>query len=320
MGDRSPIPALYPGLLCALACLAVAGCPGSDSPGGGDDDTSSGDDDAALDPCAFSPEPVGTIQIEEGYFQAYGDTEPAWHAQVGAQLWGGPSPGVYTEVAAGECRVLLMDWAECSDCGFGEFCVEDGVCEPYPEGASGGALTVTGLDEALVLTPEEFNQGAYYGPGDLPSDLFDAGDPIAAILAGDTIPAAAFAARGVARLEHPFGDVYQVDLPFDEALDVSWTPGDDPDACVRLDFRAPTRGHGLTITAFLSCVSPDDGEITIPAALLALFPEGTCPVQAGSDCRHSELTRYTAHTVSTPAGDVALQVRSGVYFYYDHRR
>jgi len=97
------------------------------------------------------------------------------------------------------------------------------------------------------------------------------------------------------------------------------TPGADEDACVRLDVRAPTLGHGLTILAFLSCVGPDTGSLTIPAGLLALFPDSVCPVQLGSNCHYSELTRYTAQTVDTDAGPATLQVRSSVYFYYDHR-
>jgi len=288
-----------------------------------DDDSVSDDDDTAdgagLDPCVFLDEPAGTIHIEEGYFTWPGEANPAWHAQVGAQLWDGPSPAVYGEVVAGECRVQLMEWASCSNCGWDEFCVADDVCEPYPEGISGGALTLTGLDQALVLTPEEYNLGLYYGPDDLPTDLFGAGDPLAATLAGEAFPAVTLAAHGVAPMDHPLGDTFQLHLPFDEDLAIEWPPGDDPDACVRLDIRAPTRGHGLTLTALLSCVSPDDGEITVPAGLLALFPESTCPVNAGADCQYSELTRYTARTASTDVGDVTLQVRSGVYFYYEHR-
>ncbi len=182
---------LFGSFLLVLAC--------SDDPLD-DDTTPTDDDDVAagdtLDPCSFAPDPTGSIHIEEGYFTRPGDAEPGWHGQVGAQLWDGPSPAVYSEVLA----------------------------------------------------------------------------------------------------------------------------GDDPDACVRLDIRAPTRGHGLTITAFLSCVGPDDGLITVPAGLLALFPESACPVNAGADCHYSELTRYTAQTVETISGDLTLEVRSAVYFYYDHRR
>lgn len=313
------------GLLTTVALVLLA--PACSSESVDDDTTAATDDDDdvvtggdTLDPCSFAPDPLGTIRVEEGYYTGYGDTDPAWHGRVVGQLWDGPSPAVYSEVLAGECRLRIMEWASCSGCGWDEFCVDDEVCEPYPEGASGGVITVTGLDEALALTPTEYNLGLYYGPDDLPPDLFDPGDPLAATLAGETFPAATLAVRGVAPMDSTLGDTWQLALPFDDDLDLTWTPGDDPAACVRLDIRAPTRGHGLTITAFLSCVGPDDGSITIPAGLLAVFPESTCPVALGSDCYYSELTRYTAQTVETPAGDLALQARSAVYFYYDHRR
>jgi hypothetical protein len=310
-----------PFLPFVLAALAV-GC--SETIGTGQDDDAVVDDDdhssVALDPCTFADDPVGTIRIEEGYSTLPGEAEPAWHAQVVAQLWDGPIPAVYTEVLAGECRLRLADWAECDHCGLDEFCVADDVCEPYPGGASGGALTVTGLDEALILAPESYNPGLYYGPDDLPTDLFSAGDPLAATLAGDVYPPAALAARGVAPMDPALGDAYQLQLPFDEDLEIQWDPAADPDACVRLDIRAPTRGHGLTIGAFLSCASSDDGSITIPAGLLSLFPESVCPVIVGSNCYYSELTRYTSSTVETDLGDLSLQVRNAVYFYYDHRR
>lgn len=309
---------LLRGLLLGTTLLA-SGC-SSDPPT--DDDAAADDDDAAaapMDPCTFTDDPVGTIRVEEGYSTLAGDPAPAWHAQVVAQLWDGPSPAVYSEVLAGECRLRLADWAECDSCDLDEFCVADGECEPYPAGASGGALTVTGLDEALVLSPEDYNPGLYYGPDDLPADLFSAGDGIAATLAGETYPAATLVARGVAPMDHALGDAYQLQLPFGEDLEIQWEPAGDPDACVRLDIRAPTRGHGLTVMAYLSCVSADDGSIIIPEGLLALFPASVCPVIVASSCYYSELTRYTSSTVETDLGDLSLQVRSAVYFYYDHR-
>jgi len=294
----------------AAGCAQTEGLPDNGAPPASDE----------VDVCEFGEEPRGLIQIEEGYYTDWGATDPVWHAEVLAQLWSGPSPARYIEVVGGSCRVLLMDWGDCeASCSLDEFCSEDGECTPYPEGLSGGTLAIGGLGEPLSIEPESYNPGLYYGPEDLPLDLFAVGDEIQVALAGDGFPAVNLAARGVDPIDTELGDLGELVMPFLEDLEVQWTPGSDEDACVRLDVRAPTRGHGLTITAFLSCVGPDTGSFTIPSSLLAVFPDSVCPVQAGANCHLSELTRYTAQTAETAAGAVTLQVRSSAYFYYDHR-
>jgi hypothetical protein len=306
------------------ALLAVAGC-GVPS-GVADDDSDEHEPPAAtddLDVCGFEEPTTARFRVEEAYANPPMYGQSARHAQVSARLLAEPLPSQHVTTDQGSCRLSILDISGCDlGCGPTELCSIEEGCVPYPVGISGGALTLAGLDQDLTIEPETYNPGLYYGPEDLPEDLFDDGDRITATLAGDAFPALQLAARGVVPMDGDLADGQGLTLPFDEDLELLWSSGPDEDACVRLLIRAPTLGHSLNFTAMLSCSVPDTGGLVVPRELLELLPESTCtsPYDAGSDCYGSELTRYTSQTVATPAGLATLEVSSAVYFFHHHVR
>jgi hypothetical protein len=286
-------------LLALLTLLGGVGCPGAG-------------DDVGLDLCTFSEPAAAQVFVEERY------NPLGWSARV--EGWVNEWPASVWQTVLfeeGECRYLKLFPGSCDpQCEWGEFCNPDGVCEAYPAGISAGTLTVEGLGAPLVIEEEEFLAGRYYGSDGLPGDLFGAGDPIGASWSGDVFPGVALDARGVAPMDADLAETWLV-LVADDPYEVSWTAGEDPAACVELRIHGYNSAHGLPLNDIIWCVGPDDGRITIPASMAALFPLGTCPVVA-VDCPPSELTRYTRQTRETAGGDATLMVRSSTRFAWEH--
>jgi len=282
-----------------------------DDDDGGDDDGGD-DDDAGLDACTFADPAPAQLQVTEQY------RAQAWRADIDGRVHEAPPP-VWQSVVleGGECRYLMLFPGFCDPpCEWGEFCNPDGECEAYPAGVSAGDLTVEGLGDPLTIEEEPQLAGRYSGGDSLPPDLFAAGDPIAASWAGDTFPAVTLDARGVAPMDTDLAETWLVLVGGEDHV-VSWTPGDDPEACVELRVNGYNSAHGLPLNNIIWCVGPDDGELTIPGAMVALFPMGTCPIVA-VDCPPSELTRYTRQTRETAGGEAALVVRSTTAFAWEH--
>jgi len=298
--------------LTAAGLLLLTACNHGSS---GDDDTAPDAEDH-LDGCTFSDDPLARVWVEEGHYWWEADETGWWEGDIGARLQSEPDPQFHSLLwEEGACRVWGLRFGECDpECEHGELCTVHDECATLPTGVSGGAVTVEVPGASYKLEVWENDPGRYYETDEI-GELFDPGDPVVATIAGDVFPAVSLQARGVQAMDEDLAQAW--DLPWDE-LQVDWTPGDDPDACVRVSILAPTAGHGGPYTGMIECVTGDTGCLTIPASVLVLFPDGICPVMVGSDCSYSEITRFTRQTVQTDMGNAELVVGSTAHFWYDH--
>ena len=330
-------------LVSLLAAVMMIGCPGDDDDDttgippdddttAGDDDTTpddddtgdddttpddddSGDDDTVADPCSFLEPPAASIEVVEEV--TYGTPYSRVYAWVGDTRF-----PAYHEVtlAEGACRYLSLAYGNCDPpCDpVTEVCAATDVCEAYPLGLSAGVLDIAGLAVTVSIETSEWSPGYYWGPWDLPTDIYDAGDAIAATFEGDVFPATSLAAVGVETLDSALeGD--HLEMHDGQDAEVTWTPGPDPEVCVRVEINGVNASHGLPLMDIIECVGTDTGSLVIPAALVEEFPTGqTQEICVGHDCPPSELTRYTRDATQTSYGVAELQVRNSVYFFYDH--
>lgn len=289
-----------------ILAAALAGCPGPT----GDDD------DVLLDACGFPDPAAAIVDVAEQRDIYHGEAV----ARISAAVQEAPTPSFHGVVMEeGACRYLQPDYGNCDPpCSYDALCNADDECVPYPAGISGGTLTITGLGDPIEIEPEEWSGGQYVGPYGLPGDLFEAGDPIEAALAGDAFPAVSLAARGVASVGF---DLVEDGFTMEDGEDAVVTWGGDPseDACVRVVLNGSNSAHGMPLHDIIECEGPDTGSLTVPRAMVEAFPYGRTPeVTAGIDWPLSELTRATRATVDTDGGAARLQVRSTAYFRLDH--
>ncbi len=324
-------------LLSILVCLGWSACDAADDDDSGpdDDDSAAGDDDdtadddtaddddsgtddddsaAALDPCTFPDDAAALVTVVEHYHQ---ENE---YAQVSGSVFESPYP-TFQEIVVeeGACRTMRMAYGYCDPpCDMGEVCTADDVCVAFPAGISAGDLTVEGLGDPIVIEAQEYSPGYYWGPWDLDADIFEAGDPIDVSFSGDTFPAVQLHVRGVATIDRDLAtDVLTLVDGQDNVL--TWTPGDDPGACVELRVNGANAAHGMPLDDLIWCLGPDTGSLTIPRAVVEAFPHGaTEEICVSHDCPESELRRTTRQSVETGAGRAAAEVRSITYFTYEH--
>ncbi len=283
-----------------------------------DDDTTSDDDDddVTTDACEFSEPRAALIDVYEMY------TGGAWNAYVSG--WVGDSPWPMfnaVDTVEGSCRYLSFAMGHCDPpCNWDEVCTPSDVCEGYPTGMSAGTLTVDGLAAEVEVEPEEWSPGYYYGPWDLPEDLFGPGDAVTATLAGADFAGATMAAVGVASMDTDLA-ADGLDLVDGADLEVTWTPGPDPNACVEVVINGVNQAHGLPLMDIIECVGTDTGSMIIPQALVEAFPYGLHEdICVSHDCPPSEITRFSRQTVDTASGPVQLYLHSTVYFSYIHEQ
>jgi len=302
------------GLVLGWMTTVVAGC--SDGLSGDDDDVS--DDDVADDDDDTGPIPgdgaAGVLDIAEMYNEGGGGLNSS--SQIVGLLADGPAPTVHrVTMEQGDCVYYELRPGFCDPpCDAGEVCNANDVCEPYPIGVSAGTLTISGLGDPIVIEPEEWTAGRYYGPLDLPDDLFDAGTVVTAHFAGDQLPAMTLEAVGVETMDTAVADEEFVIVQGQDNV-FTWTPGPDPDAAVEIVINSYNAAHGAPLTDVIHCVGDDDGEMTIPQAMVDAFPLDEIPTSCiHFDCPPSELTRYSTSAVDTGGLTIILILRSTTYF------
>jgi len=219
----------------------------------------------------------------------------------------------------GGCRYLKIEYGNCDPpCLGGELCVLGDVCVPYPSAISGGVLTVLGLGSPMEIQPEDWSPGTYTGPAGLPADLFDETDAVGATLAGGEFPALSLGAKGVAAID-PDVTANGFEMIDGQDAQITWTPGPDPNACMRLVINGFNLAHGAPLADIIECEGRDNGSMTVPRSFVEEFPYGTTPeVTEGYDWPFSELTRYTRSSKDVPQGSAQLRVRSTAYFLETH--
>jgi len=287
---------------------------GDDDTTPGDDDTV-GDDDSADVPCSFPVPAAASIEVVEEV--TYGTPYARVYAWVGDTRF--PSYHEST-LQEGSCRYLSLAYGNCDPpCDpVAEVCTADDVCEAYPVGLSAGVLDITGLAVPVSVETSEWSPGYYWGPWDLPEDIYGPGDGITATFDGDVFPAVNLSAVGVESMDSSLEGAH-LEMHDGQDAEVTWTPGPDPDVCVRVEVNGVNTAHGLPLMDIIECVGTDTGSLTIPAAMVEEFPPGqTQEICVGHDCPPSELTRYTLDSTQTSYGPAELQVRNTVYFFYDH--
>lgn len=293
-----------------LIILLLAGCEeeADDDTGGGDDDDSTGE--TGLAPCEFADAPVAFVDITQHAFT------DSWTVSVNGRVWEVPYPSWHEVLRESEsCRYMVYLPGNCDPpCAGGEACTAGGECVGWPEGVEAGTMTVEGLGDPQVIEAPDHAPGSYSVSVSLPLDQLAESSPVAVSLSGDVFPPVDLAARSVAQVETGLS-ADGLSIPDAEPVTITWTAGDDPDACVAVNLYTQNMGHGLPLINVMECVGPDSGSLIIPAEMTDIWPDWATPgACAGIDCPYSEVVRYTRHVVPTDAGDAWLTVSSGSLF------
>ncbi len=300
-------------LLGLWLMLGLPACNVIDDPGS-DDDSLGDDDDSFATSCEFQDSAAATIDVAERYGYQFQFTHTSI---IRAQLTDGPAPPIYQVFMEQDgCRYEKRHFGFCDPpCGPEETCNVDDACEPYPLEVGAGTMTISGLQVPVTVEPESWAVGRYYGPGDLPEDLFAAQDPIAVSFAGDELPAFTIEAWGVEALETPLSAEESRLIEGQDNV-LTWTPGPDPDACVEVVINGVNEAHGMPLHDIITCVGPDDGEVVVPQALIdEIFSgEGLPESCTHRDCPQSVLTRFTRGRTTVDGVTMDLLVRNSVYF------
>lgn len=240
-------------LQALLPCLGLVACGGASDPMQTPDaGTRSGD--LAYSPCANEAR-IGTfsVRLQDGFSSADG------------RVFDGVVPANVRAVTAemGACQLLEGRNLFCDPaCGAGETCGEDGVCIEYPRARSVGAVTLSGLKVALEMTPSSVG---YYSNGstNLPHPAFDEGAGLRLSAPGDELAGFELAGAGIAPLA---GVPAELALERGAGLTVTWTPGAEPAARVRLVLDLAHHGG---VAASLECDGLDDsGQFDVPTTLV----------------------------------------------------
>lgn len=255
--------------------------------------TDSGEVSEAYAPCPAAERVGGfAVVLADGY------------SAVEGRVASGVVPANVREVSASEggCRLLEGRRLSCSPaCGAGETCGFDGVCIAYPTSASVGVVSVSGLTATLSMSPTSI--GSYTnGATQLPHPALVEGGLASVSAPGEVLPGFTLTSRGIAALETSQDEVA---LARDREFEVTWTPGGEGSARVRLVLDLAHHGG---IAASLECDDlADDGSFAVPATLvtrlmdigLAGFPTLT-------------VTRRTASSTTISPGCVDFVVSSEV--------
>jgi len=291
-----------------MAVLAAAGC----------GDSSKADPPIVGEraPCGWLDTPAGTVDVSE--------RSDLFHdgvfSRVEARFLEAPYPSFHgVALEEGSCRYLELDYGDCDPaCVGGEVCTAEGVCAAFPAGVAAGRLTVDGLGSPVSIVAEDFDPGLYLGPAGLPAPLFEATDVIGARLSGGDVPRMTLDAAGVAQMD---ADLVNSGLTLVDGGDVeiAWTAGPDPDACIQMVLNGSNLVHGAPLRDIVWCEGPDSGSLVVPQAMVERFPHGDTPeVSEGYDHPPSILGRYTRSRAETEMGPVELLVRSTTYFLVSH--
>jgi hypothetical protein len=202
---------------------------------------------------------------------------------------------------AGDCALLtnyqrLLDMCN-PPCGADEYCA--GVtCLPYPPHWNVGTITLSGLNTAAELQPDEHDN---YLEQTLPADLFDQGAAITVSAAGGELGGFQLSATGLAPLD---ADT-TVDLIAGQPTVISWTPG-TVDARVQVFLRTGIHRPTPPSAAVFCEVDDSAGQIVIPAAIVDAFRSAAMLNQ-----QPCELMRYS-QDIQNPFGQVELRVANVV--------
>ncbi|MES2645143.1 MAG: hypothetical protein V4850_36990 [Myxococcota bacterium] len=265
-----------------LILLALAGCTG-----GKPDDTSVGDTETAdthtdtatapLDPATVPLNGACALADDHGGFNV---TVLEDATTVAGTVADGVVPATVLEelVREGDCAVLRRNNPYCEPtCPPGETCAFDGTCVPYPANQGLGTVTLDGLVVPVVMEPV-FPGNTYYDTS-LPHPAYTPGELLTLSMPGGVYGPLELYGVGVEPLDLP-DVVWVIEGGVDYVLDWPAPAG----AVVRSEIaiQISIDQHGVS-PSVLRCVFADDGQATIPGAVLsALVDVGVTGFPAAS--------------------------------------
>lgn len=204
--------------------------------------------------------------------------------------------------SAGGCRLVEGRSLSCTPaCSSDQTCDVGNVCIPYPTAASVGVVTVDGLTAPLSMSPTSV--GSYTnGATTLPHPAASVGSVVTLTAPGDVLPGFTLTTRGVEAIAV---DQTGVALVRDQAFVVTWTPGTESSARVRMVLDL---AHHGSVAASLDCDGlDDDGNFEVPASMVTrLIDIGVAGFPTLT------VTRRTAAKTAIEQGCVDLTVQSSV--------
>lgn len=162
----------------------------------------------------------------------------------------------------GDCQLLRRENLFCDPaCSPDQTCDFDGQCIAYPASQDLGTATMSGLFEPVTMEPVE--PGFKYFDTSLPFPAYEPGSVITLRTTGGAFAPLELHGVGVEPMVIPEGDLV---LVRDTPIAIRWTAPSGP---VRSEVhaRVTVDQHGVTPVQ-ISCVTADDGELDVPAALV----------------------------------------------------
>jgi hypothetical protein len=250
------------------------------------------------------PELLGTFKIEvtaDETGPTTGTTSVLGKVSSGAT----PLVAAWEDAATeGSCRLEKPRYPLCTPACGSAVCVEDDVCQAYPEAQNVGAVTLTGVQVTgggASLALKETAKAYQPPPGTaFAYPPFAEGDAVALSAAGGDLPAFEVETTAVAPLWLTSEDLM---LEEGKALELTWDGAADSKASsihVKLDISHHGGSKGM-----IECDQADTGSLSIPAALvtelLGLGVAGFPTVK---------VTRAASANAKVGSGEVALVVAS----------
>ena len=269
-------------LSCAILACGSSSSDTEPEPASGDDtDSGSSDDDStAADTGADSEAPQG--ESLGGFYLRVTGVQPATALEdekpAVATLQGSvtaiPTPATTDWVVtfeSGECHVHEPRRPFCDPpCEGTQSCAVGDTCADVPANVSVGDVTVTGaanagMTDSFVMQPLNSTTNSYsaYGDARLVYPPLDEGATLALAAEGGDLEPFAIQATGISVLQLNWDG----ELPFvpDEPLELSWQPGNNPDA--RIEVVIDISHHGGT-KGEIVCDTEDDGSVEIAGELV----------------------------------------------------
>lgn len=222
--------------------------------------------------------------------------------------------------AAGDCVLRRFVVHYCEDYCEG-VCVDENVCEPYPDLDHAGTLRITGTRTPVTVEPGYWGFFGMTGYSDWSdtADIFDDGDEITATFAGSPqIPGFSVTARGVAPLVPQSLSNDELTLSNEHDTLFSWEPGTGDRVRVILNANN-IGGHGSPLEAVIECDTEDTGQLAIPVELVRMFPETyRWEMCAGNDCPLSLAYRYRRGRAQAAGGTFEFRAGNAVNFFIIH--
>ncbi len=214
-------------------------------------------------------------------------------------------PVVLTEVLQSDagCELIAPRNLFCSEsCGSGRMCAGDDVCVDSPKKVSAGVITVDGLLSEVEVKPNGITFD-YSSTVLEPYPAFEPGAAVALDAPGEDTAPFSLQAWGVPPM---VTELEAVDVASGSAVELTWGTDNADLEQSEVYISLTVNAHGAT-TGWIECVTEDDGQFEIPAALMTQLIE-----MGLSGFPRMTLTRRSTDTADVSGACVELTVSSEV--------